>query len=333
MRLSLALATYNGIKYIEKQLASLMKQTRQFDEVIIIDDASIDYTYDFIKNFIIKNSLSNWRLFRNDKNIGYILNFRRAVAMCTGDIIFTCDQDDIWHSDKAETMEKLFKKNQDVKAIASSLQFINENDCLMDRDYTPYGWKKSLEEELKYVSFDNIMEKNFFPGCVTVYRKDIIQRYISNINKEVPHDWAINIYASMEGGLLWYNKKLVDYRIHGKNTVGLEVAQVSRIQYAINTVLTWNNYIECQEKRIKLLKREIENMSIEIRSAYSNQTTMVVLRKKNLLHRNIKSFINVFIYYYKFMRGKVDIRGIVIDATYVFRFDRILRKLSRGNHE
>lgn len=333
MKLSLALATYNGIKYIDKQLVSIMNQTRQFEEVIIIDDASTDCTYAFIKDFIVKNGLSNWQLYKNEKNTGYIVNFRKVISMCTGDIIFTCDQDDIWHSDKAGVMEKLFEENENAKAIASSLQFIDGQERLIQKDYIPYGWKKNSDEELKCVLFENIMEKNFFPGCVTAYRKDIIQKYLSNKNEELPHDWVINIYASMERGLLWYNKKLVDYRIHEKNTVGLGVAQFSKMQYIINTVLTWEDYIKCNEKRIQLLKNEIKSMPLDVENAYVNQSIMVELRKRNLIKRNIKSFTGILRHYFKYMRGKMDKRGIIIDAAYAFYLDKILQKLSRGNHE
>lgn len=74
-------------------------------------------------------------------------------------------------------------------------------------------------------------------------------------------------------------------------------------------------------------------MPLDVENAYVNQSIMVELRKRNLIKRNIKSFTGILRHYFKYMRGKMDKRGIIIDAAYAFYLDKILQKLSRGNHE
>lgn len=74
-KISVALATYNGEKYIEKQLDSIRNQTIKPDEVVIVDDKSSDRTVALINEFIAVNNLVNWKLFVNEKNVGYRKNF------------------------------------------------------------------------------------------------------------------------------------------------------------------------------------------------------------------------------------------------------------------
>ena len=87
MYISVAIASYNGGRFIEKQLDSILKQTRPVDEVIICDDGSTDNTVEICRNFIEKNSLTNWEISVNPKNVGYCFNFYGAIAKTKGDII------------------------------------------------------------------------------------------------------------------------------------------------------------------------------------------------------------------------------------------------------
>ena len=103
-KISVAMTTYNGARFVEKQLASLLAQTRPADEVIILDDRSTDGTPGIVTRFIKKNSPVSWHFSVNEKNLGYKENFYHAVGRTTGDLIFLCDQDDVWHSNKIEAM-------------------------------------------------------------------------------------------------------------------------------------------------------------------------------------------------------------------------------------
>ena len=96
MKISVVMTTYNGEKYIKEQLTSLKNQTRVPDEVLIFDDCSTDNTVTIVRNFIIENPSGNYRLFENKKNKGWRRNFMEGFADAQGDIIFPCDQDDIW---------------------------------------------------------------------------------------------------------------------------------------------------------------------------------------------------------------------------------------------
>src|SRR5215468_9284257 len=89
---SIALCTYNGEKFLQKQLDSLLEQTYPNIEIIAVDDASTDNTWRILMNSAKRYS-NKLKLYKNEKNLGYSLNFERAIKLCRGDFIALSDQD------------------------------------------------------------------------------------------------------------------------------------------------------------------------------------------------------------------------------------------------
>ena len=102
--ISLIMSTYNGAEYIVEQLDSIRLQSRTADEVIICDDCSTDNTVAILQDYVSYYSLSAWKIKRNNENKGWKRNFRELLQEAQGEIIFPCDQDDIWQLDKIERM-------------------------------------------------------------------------------------------------------------------------------------------------------------------------------------------------------------------------------------
>ena len=101
MTTSVCMGTYNGEKYIYKQLKSIYIQTKKPDEVIICDDGSIDETVNIIRTFIKKYKLEkSWFLYVNERNKGYPKNVYDAMSIWSKENVFVADQDDIWYKDK-----------------------------------------------------------------------------------------------------------------------------------------------------------------------------------------------------------------------------------------
>ena len=90
------LATFNGEKYLQQQIESILIQLGDNDELIISDDGSSDQTLNIIESFSDKRI----HIFHNKMNHGFIGNFENALRIATGDYIFLSDQDDVWSSDK-----------------------------------------------------------------------------------------------------------------------------------------------------------------------------------------------------------------------------------------
>ena len=101
MSISVLMCTFNGEKYIKEQLESIFRQTQKPNEVLILDDHSSDLTVEIIRTFIAKHSLNDsWAVEVNSENLGYAQNFKNGMKRVTGEIVFFCDQDDIWEDKK-----------------------------------------------------------------------------------------------------------------------------------------------------------------------------------------------------------------------------------------
>src|SRR4051794_22329155 len=105
--ISVALATYNGMKYVSQQIESIMAQSYLPDEIIVCDDASSDATVEQL-HLNQQQFPDRLRIYRNDVNLGYALNFEKAISLCKGEIIVPCDQDDSWLSYKLERIVGVF---------------------------------------------------------------------------------------------------------------------------------------------------------------------------------------------------------------------------------
>ena len=227
-KISIAMTTYCGEKYILEQLTSLLNQTRKPDEVVIFDDCSKDRTAEVVSRFIKDNHLSNnWHFEVNEENKGFINNFAHAIERATGDIIFLCDQDDVWCDYKIQEMESLFDKHPDAMAINSRFAFVDANG---DAIHVSENSKKTNHDLINRVILPNFCEKisclevvksNISPGCTMAFRKELKAIYLSTSRLLVPHDHELNILASIHGELYFYNKEMIKYRIHENNAIGL----------------------------------------------------------------------------------------------------------------
>jgi len=104
---SVAMATYNGSRYIREQLASLASQSCVPTELVITDDSSDDGTLELASDFA-RDAPFPMRLYRNPKRLGYRANFMRAASLCRSDLIAFCDQDDVWYRHKIEACAECF---------------------------------------------------------------------------------------------------------------------------------------------------------------------------------------------------------------------------------
>lgn len=109
IRISIAMTSYNGAKYLQQQIDSFLTQTRQPDELVICDDGSTDSTFEILEKF---RQIAPFAVlvFRNEANLGHAKNFEKAISLCTGDIIFLSDQDDVWFETKVENMVNCFDR-------------------------------------------------------------------------------------------------------------------------------------------------------------------------------------------------------------------------------
>lgn len=126
MRISIAMTTYNGARYLNDQLDSFSVQTKLPDELVVCDDKSSDNTINILDDFK-RTAPFDVKIICNEENIGYTKNFQKALSLCSGDLIFLSDQDDVWLSDKVEIMSSYFNENRDIYVLLADM-------IIVDRD-------------------------------------------------------------------------------------------------------------------------------------------------------------------------------------------------------
>lgn len=307
--ISIAMATYNGEKFIEKQLKSILDQTLKVDEMVICDDCSSDNTVEIIKNFIEVNNISNWRLIVNDKSLGCSRNFFKAVKQCKGDLIFLADQDDIWENDKIEIMTNIMSERQDIYVLNCMNSFIDDNDNFMDipQDRSGNILKSSLYNKPKN------KKMYLWRGCCMVFRREL-NGYIENIfdaeDRLVYYDTYVTMIAMALNGFYILDSNLVRYRLHGNNTCGtipcLEEDKMSLF------------------KKIVMATRKVERLSnVEIdRNAYFNML--------NILSEYHELDLSELKRYYAFLDDRYNYMS-EMKISNIFKYIRPLRRMIIGD--
>jgi glycosyltransferase involved in cell wall biosynthesis len=118
MKISVAMATYNGARFIGEQLASLAAQSRLPDELVVSDDVSADDTLEILERFAATAPFPV-RVERNSANLGFTGNFERVLSLASGDLVFISDQDDIWYPDKIAAALSFLEANRGFSAVVN----------------------------------------------------------------------------------------------------------------------------------------------------------------------------------------------------------------------
>lgn len=124
IRISVAMTSYNGIKYIGEQLDSILIQLKENDEIVVSDDGSSDGTVELIEKYREKDK--RVRLIKGPGN-GIKKNVENAIKNTRGEFIFLADQDDIWAKEKIEHVMKIFVDKKYHVVIHDAQVFEGEN--------------------------------------------------------------------------------------------------------------------------------------------------------------------------------------------------------------
>lgn len=221
MKISVCMGIYNGEKYIEEQLLSILHQTRQADEVILCDDNSKDKTPEIVQAFIAKNNLQErWKFFHNEENKGYPGNFYYAMSLCTGDIVFLADQDDIWAETKLERMCVVLEQHPEAKAVCCKFALIDADGGNIRTILSPTH--SNGTGKLREVNIGDVFYKCEWPGMVVAYRNAWYQQLGNNAPHSIPHDFLICAKAAEKDGFLQMDEELAYHRRHDSNAGGEE---------------------------------------------------------------------------------------------------------------
>ena len=241
MRTSIILSTYNGEGYIKEQLESILAQTVQPDEVMIRDDCSTDRTVDICKAFIDANSLwREWSITVNTTNMGWADNFLEGFKMAQNELIFPCDQDDIWLPEKIEKMMDVMNEHPEIGLL------IGGHIKQIEDGKTSKREEKCSSDQLTKLVFDEKMIFVDYPGCVYCFRKSFYNQIQEYEFKGYPHDALLLRMGKLAGEAYYYDSPVIYWRRHLSNTTGTPVRNnlewQKRIEYYVNCLVQMQKY-------------------------------------------------------------------------------------------
>lgn len=205
MKISIAMTTYNGARYLQSQLDSFALQTRLPDELVVCDDCSSDETISIVEKFAL-HAPFEVRLFKNPKNLGYTKNFEKALSLCTGDLFFFSDQDDVWDDRKIALMLDKLNENPEKNVLICDARYVDENSASFDA---------TVLEKVIHVGGK---ESNHIAGACTAITK-LFRDFILPFPKSncPAHDVYIHRWANLLNCKIVIREPLQTWRIHEQN--------------------------------------------------------------------------------------------------------------------
>jgi glycosyltransferase involved in cell wall biosynthesis len=185
-RLSIAMCTYNGARYLEQQLQRIAIQTRPADQLVVCDDGSDDGSADIIRRFAGEVACPV-RLRSNEKRLGWTKNFEQAIGLCEGEIIVLADQDDLWHPTKLARREAVFVSCPRVGAVISDAEIVDENLHPMgyrlwdSLNFSPYERRQAARGMFVEV----LLKRNVATGATLAFGAELREQVLP-----IPSEWV-----------------------------------------------------------------------------------------------------------------------------------------------
>jgi glycosyltransferase involved in cell wall biosynthesis len=306
MKISIAMATYNGENYVLAQLQSFVNQSRQPDEVVITDDCSTDNTVALIEEFA-KTAPFDVRVSVNDKNLGYAGNFNAALLDTTGDLVFLSDQDDVWYPNKIWHMVSLAEKNPDF--------FIYMNDALLTDgelnsvNLTKYGQIKTagLSDEL------------FVMGCCCAIRREFLDIVLPIPANLKAHDnWLVEIADGLDAKLI--EPTVLQYYRRHDNNVSQSYVNL------LNKANKFTVYLQVLKSTLKINGRDNFVSRKDQLQFFINGLENLMPKLSQALELNFKSIIETKKEQLELLNKRLDIR----QSNFFNRFLKVSKLFRNG---
>jgi hypothetical protein len=224
---SVALATHNGVRFVEEQLRSILSQDPAPMEIVVSDDASTDGTVETVESVFAHMvdsatpAATRLIVIRNVVPLGVTANFEQACIRCAGELIALCDQDDVWESGRLRLFTDLFAHNPELLLANSDATLIDESDTVIGASLLATiratQWEKQALANGS--AFDALIRRNLVTGATAVFRRELLARALP-FERAWLHDEWLAIIGAATGRLGFIDKPLTRYRQHASNQIG-----------------------------------------------------------------------------------------------------------------
>ncbi len=220
MKISVALCTYNGERFLAEQLASIARQDRAPDEIVISDDGSTDETLRIAREFAQSAEIPV-QIHRQSENVGSTKNFEAAVRRAKGDVIVLADQDDVWREDKVARLEDALRSRPDAAFAFSNAEVVGD-------DLSPLGhdlWEAVHFGGAEQRQFENgrapdvLLRYNVVTGATLAFRSEY-RNALLPIPRGWVHDGWIALVLSLLAPCVPISAPLIRYRQHAAQQLG-----------------------------------------------------------------------------------------------------------------
>jgi glycosyltransferase involved in cell wall biosynthesis len=310
---SVILTYYNGKRFIQEQIDSLCNQTRAFDELLIFDDCSKQEHKDYLERYV-RTRTENIKIFYNPKNLGYAGNFLNGCKYANYEIVFLCDQDDLWEPTKIEEMTKIMKVKQDINLLACDIEpfYYSKNAPKWDADNL-----KTMSDsgviEFMVPSFSSIHIQR--SGSAMCFRKTFFEDIIPFWIDRWAHDDFLWKCALFTNSLAIYHKKLLHRRIHDSNTSELKIRslqwRIEELQDMINQLEALHNYTSSKligsEKNSGIISHNIDGLHERIKFLKGNNPLRwinVATKYKDTFPRIKGLYLDAYLFLFKTYEAK-----------------------------
>lgn len=287
--IDIAMATYNGSKYLEQQIASIQNQSFTNWELYISDDGSCDDTLNIISRLC--NNDHRIKLINTERQGGVVNNFNRVLCETSADYVALCDQDDIWPEDRLEKLHKFIisKENRDKSEpvmVFTDLELVKENGLqTMKSYYIENGFNP--EDNL------NIEQLKWFStvyGCSTIMNRRLLDIALPIPPEVTMHDHWLALKALINRGLYFYDIKSVLYRQHENNAVGGSVKGLKGKMYNFKRNL---KAISLNVDKIKKMHELLKPDCVSVR-----KLDYILFALKNVLPRIFKGNKKTYAFFF-----------------------------------
>lgn len=308
IKISVALCTYNGEKFIHQQIDSILNQTLKVDEIVVCDDGSTDKTHQILSEYQ-KKFPEIFKIHINEKNLRSVKNFEKAISLCSGEIIFLSDQDDVWENNKVEVFNTFFTLNKQADVLCSNGHLINENNERQDL-FTVWDVPEFLGANKQEIDYFKIFATigNFATGAAMAVRKSFLHQVLPFPNIDgLHHDEWIALTSSEQKKFVFLNEKLFSYRIHNEQQVG-GISYPKNETSKEKLIHKFNYGKKAQTFRdFKLKFRTLNDKERKFRSfleknkdAKVKQFMENVQKERHVLEQNLKSGNILFFLFFKY---------------------------------
>ena len=218
VKVSICIPAYNGEKYICQAIDSILNQTFKDIEIIVVDDCSKDMTTKIVEKYMENNSYI--KLYRNEKNLGLVGNWNKAVTYATGEYVKVMCQDDILDVRCIEKQVKALDENKSVTLVTADSNIINDSGKIVLRRRRKI--KQGVSSGKDIIKYSLKKGINIFgEPSIIMYRRDIISKIgIYNEKYGYVPDWDYSIRMLMEGDIFFIKEELFSFRISKNSETG-----------------------------------------------------------------------------------------------------------------